>query len=679
MSNVIEDLAEPQKDARGQSPRDPKKATREQSKRGCLVTPGRVRILIVTGEMQHSDVIRRAILNDDWTPEFHVAVTLQEYRSIKNVWHPDIVLMDLNLPDGKATEVLNHPPEDGFFPVLVMTNNGSEQAVGETLKAGALDYMVKSHENLVDLPHIVTRALREWELLRERKQSESELRDSECKFRAISDQFSALLDAIPDSIALISPSLEVLWANKATAVMIGITTSSMVGQCCYSLWRHRKTSCENCPVKVCFQSGAPAAGHVSLHDCELEIRAVPARGIDGALNVIRICRDITEHRKLESQLLQSQKMESIGVLTGGIAHDFNNILTAIMGYGEVTLMRMNCDDPHRRNINSMLECADRAAYLTKGLLSFGRKRVINRQPVNLNTIVRKVERLLARVIGEDIQCKTRITDGAIPVLVDENQIEQVLMNLATNARDAMPNGGVFSIALELTSIDTHFIKVHGYGKSGVYGLVTVSDTGTGMDAKIRQKIFEPFFTTKEMGKGTGLGLSIIYGIIKQHNGFINVYSELGLGTMFKIYLPLSSAATQEIQNEDYSLPLSGNEMILLIEDDTRVRQATKDLLQEFGYYILEATDGKDAIRVFNEYKDSIQLVLCDLIMPIMNGKETYDELKKICQDIKVIFISGYTEDIIAQKGLQTKGISLLSKPLHPTALLRTIRDILATS
>jgi len=679
MRNVIEVLAEPKKDAREPSTHDPKEATREQSKRGRIVTPARVRILLVEAEMKHSDVIRRAILDDDWKAEFHVAVTLQEYRNIKDVWQPDIVLMDLNLPDGKATEVLIHPPEDGFFPVLVMTNNGSEQEVVEALKAGALDYVIKSQETLGDLPHIVARALREWELLRALKQSASEFHNSEGKFRTVSEQFSILLDAIPDSIALISPSMEILWANKATAVMSGVVSSSMVGQYCYSLLFHRKTSCENCPVKVCFQSGAPTAGYVSLHDCELEIRAVPVRGTDGSLNVIRVCRDITEHRRLESQLLQSQKMESIGVFTGGIAHDLNNILTAIMGYGEVTLMRMKGNDPHRRNINSMLECADRAAYLTKGLLAFSRKQVVNRQSVDLNTIVRKAGKLLVRVIGEDIQCKICITEGAIPVLVDGNQIEQVLMNLATNARDAMPNGGVFSIALELTSIDTYFINIHGYGKSGVYGLVTVSDTGMGMDAETRQKIFEPFFTTKKMGKGTGLGLSIIYGIIKQHDGFINVYSELGLGTMFKIYLPLISAATQEIQNEDYSLALSGKETILFIEDDASVRQAIKDLLQEFGYSILEATDGKEAVRVFNEYKDSIQLVLCDLIMPIMNGKEAYDELKKICPGIKMIFISGYTEDVIAQKGLQAEGISLLSKPLNPTVLLRRIRNVLASS
>jgi signal transduction histidine kinase len=261
-------------------------------------------------------------------------------------------------------------------------------------------------------------------------------------------------------------------------------------------------------------------------------------------------------------------MESIGTLAGGIAHDFNNILTAIIGYGEMTLMTMANDDQNRVNIAQMLEASDRAAHLTKDLLLFSRKQAIVRKPVDLNKIIRKTEQFLLRVIGADIFLKTVLPEGAFPILADAHQIEQVLMNLATNARDAMPKGGSLIITTEQIRLDEQYVKFHGYGRPGSYAIVTVSDTGAGMDDQTRQKIFEPFYTNKEVGKGTGLGLAVVYGIIKQHEGHINVYSEPGMGTTFSIYLPVIASGKAEAKAAAFDeQPVGGSETILLAEDN----------------------------------------------------------------------------------------------------------------
>ncbi|MBI5055664.1 MAG: PAS domain S-box protein [Nitrospirae bacterium] len=385
--------------------------------------------------------------------------------------------------------------------------------------------------------------------------------------------------------------------------------------------------------------------------------------------------DITEKKKLEEQLRQAQKMEAVGQLAGGVAHDFNNILSAIIGYGHVTLLKMANDDPLRLNIEHMLEATDKASYLTQSLLAFSRKQITDKKPVGLNGIIKRVEKFLLRIMGEDIKVRTMLSEEALKVLADSGQLEQVLINLATNARDALPKGGTFTIATEKSRIDNEFIRAHGYGSPGRYALITVTDNGTGMNENTKQKIFEPFFTTKEPGKGTGLGLSIVYGIIKQHEGYINVYSEPGAGTIFRIYLPLIA---EDIQSEGMTskteYPQRGSEVILLAEDDESLRQLTKSVLDEFGYKVIEAADGEDAVSKFLEHKDIIELFLSDLIMPKKSGKAAFDEIRKIKSGIRAIFISGYTADIIQQKGLLEKEMTLIFKPVSPIDLLKKIRE-----
>jgi PAS domain S-box-containing protein len=394
-------------------------------------------------------------------------------------------------------------------------------------------------------------------------------------------------------------------------------------------------------------------------------------------NCIRIRSiDISERKKLESQLLQSQKMETVGQLSGGIAHDFNNILTAIIGYASILQMKMSKEDPLRHNADQILASSERAANLTRSLLTFSRKQIMNIQPVKINEIVKRVENLLLRIIGADIYIKTILTEEDLTIMADPGQIEQVLMNLATNARDAMPNGGSLTIETEIVELDEKYIKTHGYGEPGIYVRISFTDTGEGMDKETKEKIFEPFFTTKEVGKGTGLGLSMVYGIVKQHNGYINVYSELGKGTTFKIYLPLIKAEIKETKLTELAPSIEGTEMILLAEDDEDVRTFTKAVLDEFGYTVIEAVDGQDAINKFMQNKDKIHLLLLDAIMPKKSGKDAYEKIKKLRPDTKALFMSGYSKDVLAKEGILEEGLNFVLKPVSPTNLLRKVREAL---
>lgn len=390
-----------------------------------------------------------------------------------------------------------------------------------------------------------------------------------------------------------------------------------------------------------------------------------------------LIKDITERKKLEDQLRHVQKMEAIGTLTGGIAHDFNNIITAIIGYCSLLKMRMGKDEPQTHNVEQILFLAEKAANLTGSLLAFSRKQVSRPKRGNLNKTINRMAKILMRLIGEDIELKTILTDKELPVMADSGQIEQVLMNLCTNARDAMPYGGSLTIETEIMEMDSEFTSEHGYGSPGTYLLLSVTDTGMGMDEKTKEKIFEPFFTTKESGKGTGLGLSMVYGIIKQHNGYINVESELGEGARFNIYLPVvKSVEAEENKYMETVAPVRGTETILLAEDELFLREVTKEMFEEYGYKVIDAVDGEDAIDKFMRNRDDIHLILLDAIMPKKNGKEVYMEIRKVRPDIKTVFLSGYSADVIQNKGIHEEGLTLISKPISPAELLRKIREVL---
>ena len=385
--------------------------------------------------------------------------------------------------------------------------------------------------------------------------------------------------------------------------------------------------------------------------------------------------DVTEKRRLEQQLVQSQKMEAIGQLAGGIAHDFNNILTAIMGYANLLVFDLAEDSPLAHHAEHIISSADRAANLTRSLLAFSRKQVISPKPVNLNVIVAGIEKLLATLIGEHIELRTSFEANDVIVLADSGNIEQVLINLCTNARDAMPNGGRVTIGISKTGVSETPAAAAG-GKPGPYALIAVSDTGMGIDERIREKIFEPFFTTKETGKGTGLGLSIVYGIIQQHAGFVTLQSESGKGTRFSLYLPLIEGSGSLAEKQPLPLPRGGSETILVAEDDPDVRTLIRLVLRGNGYQVIETVDGQDALAVISRHQSKIHLLLLDVIMPKKNGKEVYDTVKNVDPDIKAVFMSGYTADIIDKKGILAENLHFLPKPIVPHELLTIVRQAL---
>jgi PAS domain S-box-containing protein len=394
--------------------------------------------------------------------------------------------------------------------------------------------------------------------------------------------------------------------------------------------------------------------------------------LTGGIFLLAVVRDISDRRQLEEQLLQAQKMEAIGILAGGVAHDFNNILSTVVGYSSLLNMKLKKDDPLKEYIERILVATERAVHLTSSLLAFSRKQDIELQPVEINGAISGFHKILARLIGEDIDFGLDLVEQSLVVDVDVRQFEQVLMNLATNSRDAMPNGGKLTISTSCLILD----EVAGEIPNGAYALISIADTGCGMDAKVHAHLFEPFFTTKEVGKGTGLGLAIVYGIIKKHNGFIRAESAAGQGTTFHVYLPLKSLRREKRVRKKSEKMISGTETILLIEDDATVRQVIRSILDEFGYKVIEAADGVEAVAIFAHEQGKVQLILCDLIMPKKNGRETIAEIRQIRPDVKVIFISGYAADIIAHKGRMDPDIPMLLKPLKPTELLAKVRQLL---
>jgi signal transduction histidine kinase/CheY-like chemotaxis protein len=407
----------------------------------------------------------------------------------------------------------------------------------------------------------------------------------------------------------------------------------------------------------------------------IEASGVPMFDDTGKLLGYRgIDRNITERKQLESRFRQSQKMEAIGTLAGGIAHDFNNILMALIGYATILKMKTG-DGELQAYVDQILNASQKATELVQNLLAFSRQQAINLRPVGINGIINGTQKLLQRLVTEDIAIKTILAPDDITVMADQSQVDQILFNLATNARDAMPNGGTLTIATKAAKLDEEFHRFHGYGKPGRYAFLSVSDTGMGMDEATRERVFDPFFTTKEVGKGTGLGLATVYGIVKRHNGYITVYSEPNIGTTFHIYLPAVDQGGKPEETAPAPLVKGGTETVLVAEDNSAVRDLITNILRGYGYVTVEAENGAEAVAQFRA-TPGISLLILDSVMPKMNGREVYDAVQRIKPDIKVIFTSGYTRDVFQGKGIEDEKFNFLHKPMSPSILLRKIREVL---
>ena len=421
------------------------------------------------------------------------------------------------------------------------------------------------------------------------------------------------------------------------------------------IWRHRT------------KLGRAIDLEIAVHDIEHSGRNVQ----------LAVIMDVTGRRELEEQLRQAQKMEAVGRLAGGVAHDFNNLLMVIKGHSELLLNTLDSSDQIARKIEQIDKSADRASALTRQLLAFSRRQVLQPQVMNINSTLEEMGKLLPRLIGEDIELIIRADKNLGSVRADASQMEQVIMNLAVNARDAMPNGGKLVIETMNENIDPSFTATHPFMKPGPYVLLVVTDNGTGMDAETQGHIFEPFFTTKEKGKGTGLGLAMVYGIVKQSGGFIWVYSELGKGTSFKIYLPQVVQTEEQPVSQRPSLELPrGSETVLLTEDEQDVREIARQFLESGGYRVIEAKNGAEAMRLAAEHRGEIQLLVTDMVMPGMTGQELAVRLQAEHAGLNVVFMSGYSEHAATEMIDADPSVRLLTKPFSRSAILRAVGEVL---
>ncbi|MGO9950733.1 MAG: PAS domain S-box protein [Dissulfurispiraceae bacterium] len=504
------------------------------------------------------------------------------------------------------------------------------------------------------------------------KQAEDALHESESRLRTI-------LEAVQAGIILIDAETHaIVDVNSVAANLIGKPKESIIGSICHNYICPAEVG--KCPITDLAQVVDNSERVLITSDgTRIQvIKTVVPIMLNGHRHILESFVDISEQKKLEKQLLQSQKMDAIGQLAGGVAHDFNNILSAIIGSAHLALMKITEDNTARQDISQVLESAQRATVLTQSLLAFGRKQAIELQVCDMNEIISGFEKFLMRIIREDVNLRTVLTKDKLPIMADRGQIEQVIMNMATNARDAMPRGGELLIKTGRISIDEQFLKLHGYGRLDEYACITVSDNGAGMNEATKRKIFEPFFTTKEVGKGTGLGLAVAYGIVKKHNGYINVVSEEGKGSSFNIYLPISTVPSEIMEDKPLvqTPARGGSETILIAEDDAALRKLMTTVLSHHGYTVIMATDGEEAVASFANDSACIDLVMLDGIMPRKNGKEAYKEMIRIRPDIKGVFISGYAEDIFTGEDFTAANIAFIHKPVSPQDLLRKVRKFL---
>lgn len=639
----------------------------------------KLRILILEDSVDDTELIEHELRRAGLDFVSKRVETEEAFISGLEGFAPDIILSDYQLPSFDGISALTRTIETlPDVPFLFVSGTMGEELAVEMLKNGATDYVLK--DRLAKLAPAVQRALNEKYDRIKHRLAEQALKISEERYRRITE-------AISDYIYTVR-------------IENGQPVETSHSEACFAVTGYTGEEFKDDPylwLKMVIEEDRPLvkrqaeevlSGHFprpiehriirkDLVTRWVESTMVPNYDIHNTLvSYDGILRDITERRNLEAQLLHSQKMEAVGQLAGGIAHDFNNILSAVINYLYLLGNKAKDDNALNEDIRQISSLVMKASDITKGLLAFSRKHVITSSPVNLNASVRNMEKLLGKFIGEDIEISLRLTDREPVIMSDNAQIEQIIINLATNARDVMPGGGQLSIETDVVTIDSTYVKNEGFGQPGTYALLTVTDTGSGMDEETRQKIFEPFFTTKGIGRGTGLGLAIIYGVVTQHKGFIHVSSCPGKGTTFRIYLPVIKGDFREPEKTG-SPDLSGHgETILLTEDEEAVRKSLRFILEKYGYRVIEAMDGESAIDIFRQRMHEIDLLLLDVILPKKHGRDVYETIIKIKPGIKAIFTSGYSGEIINSKRIIQDGLRYITKPVLPDQLLAAIMEVL---
>jgi len=632
-----------------------------------------VRIVFVEENPADADLVLRHLEREGMGGELRRVDTETALVNAIQEFTPDVILTDHSLPELSARDTLRiaqrYAPQT---PVIVVTFSLDDETAAGYIQAGAADYVLRT--NLSRLPSAVSRAL---DLRRAREQevrSQELLRQSEARYRT-------LLEGVHDVVFALAPDGMISALSPAFETMTGWLPQRWLGKPFEQLVHP-----DDIPLvfdligRVIHGDSRPTNRfriRTSKGDyCVGEVAATPELREGRIVGILGIARDVTERLNLEQQLRQAQKMEAVGRLAGGVAHDFNNILTAITGYADLLLDDLGASDPRRQDVDEIRKAAARAAGLTRQLLAFSRQQVMQVQALDLNALIVETKQMLGRLLGEDIAVAASLASDLGAVKADPGQLEQVIMNLAVNARDAMPEGGKLTFETANVELDELYSREHFPAGPGSYVMLAVTDTGVGMTEDTQAHLFEPFFTTKEKGKGTGLGLATVYGIVKQTGGFIWVYTELGHGSTFKIYLPRATESPQPRWHAAPVGPADGTETVLVAEDEAAVRAVARQALSRHGYNVLEAQSAEAALDVAARHSGTIHLLLTDVVMPGMSGRDLARRLADLRPTIRTIYMSGYTEDAITRHGVLEPGLVYVQKPFSPEALARRVREVL---
>jgi len=628
---------------------------------------GNVRILLLEDVWADAELVKVELRKAGLEFTARRVTTQPEFERALREFRPDLIIADHNLPQFNGGAALALARQMALAaPFILLTGSLDEESAVEYMKAGATDYILK--DRLARLGPAVRAAL-------ERKRMKQQLDERE-------EYFRSLIEQAMDIIAVLDPEGALRYASPSVLPLLGYAPEDLVGLSIFALV-HPDDVDETLRV---FSEGV-ATGHggrlleLRLRHKDGTFRHLEAIGrylLDDPLvkGVVINARDVTERRVLERQFLQVQKMEAVGRLAGGVAHDFNNLLTAILGYADLLLDGLPTLSPLRPDLEEIRNAANRAGALTRQLLAFSRKQVLEMRVLDLNELVADMDKMLRRLLGEDIDVLTRLDPALGAVRADAGQLEQVIVNLAVNARDAMPDGGPLTIETRNAELDDAYVREHVPVQPGRYVMLAVSDTGTGMSAETMSHVFEPFFTTKEAGKGTGLGLATVYGIVKQSGGYVWCYSERGAGTTFKVYLPRVDAPVDQFPARAPLPRTPGSETILLVEDEAPLRALTRRLLERHGYTVLEAGSADAALAIAREHVGPIHLLLADVVLPGASGPTLAGELLSRRADLKVLFMSGYTEDAIVHRGVLAPNTAFINKPFSGENLAAKVRDVL---
>ena len=637
-----------------------------------------LRLLVVDDAREHARLVEEFIRSGEAWPDARVSIatTYDDALAAFAAASFDVAFFDYRLGSRDGLSLLREIRQKGIdTPVVVLTSRGAEDVAVEAMKAGAADYLSKANLTVDALERAIRHALALHAEELQRWHAEAALRASEERFRALVEHAS-------DALLLIDGEGRITYCSPSCSKHLGWTAEQIVNRSIFDFIHEEDRQIGGVRLAESLdQPRRSISEEVRFHHADGSWRVMDAVGVnrlgDPAVGgIVVTMRDITDRRRLEEQLRQAQKMEAVGQLAGGVAHDFNNLLTAILGYCHLMLDEIPEGNPLRADLLEIQQAGDRAASLTRQLLAFSRRQMLQPQVVDINALVTPLEKLLRRLISEDVELVIALAPDLYPVTVDPASVEQILVNLAVNARDAMPTGGRLTIETANVELDDTYAVTHVTMKPGRYVMLAVGDTGAGMDAATRGRVFEPFFTTKEQGKGSGLGLATVYGMVKQSGGYIWVYSEPGHGSVFKVYLPptISAATVQPSAGDGHDAP-PGWETVLLVEDEDAVRALAREVLRRHGYVVLEARHGVDAVRVAESHPDAIHLMVSDVVMPHMSGRELAARLGSVRPSMKTLFMSGYSDHALLPDDL-APGAAFLQKPFTPEVFARKVRSIL---